>query len=425
MKKDVLKKTLTATALSAAVLAGASSINKNNVKAATNEQPLSGVLTVKYNGRGGVNLLNGSGKYQNKYVYNNQRYKVFAKATIGNRTMYRLGTDSQWIPEDYTDFTGKSASVSANSSSITAVRINYVPGYGINVWDNPITPHWTGKRLSHNTSWRVFGQAIGHDGAVWYNLGGAQWIPSYYTNHPVSAGKAITNTTKSTTGASVSNTSKATSSTTSTSTTKTSGSTTSTSTTKISGSTTSTSTTKSSDSTTKPTTSSSYLVNGVDINSNSGMWSDAEIKAAEQYFLNLVNDWNAKQGNIPSVIDNKLQMCADNRAEENVQSILKTGDLDNHYPNGKPFLLEPYFQGTGASTEVQGMQGSSSGMTPKEFVDAAFDAFIYRDGPSWQHRESLRTGKASELGVNSLTIGIGIRQVRQGGMIKNVIDAVM
>ncbi|WP_211066975.1 hypothetical protein, partial [Lactobacillus jensenii] len=162
--------------------------------------------------------------------------------------------------------------------------------------------------------------------------------------------------------------------------------------------------------------------------SNNGIWTDSERQEAEQYFVQLVNEWNAKQGNtVPFVINSEKQSLAEFRAQQNIESIEKTGDIDDHMPNGVPFLNQPEFKNSKVPvvTEVQGMQGSASGMTPKEFVDAAFDAFIYRDGPSWQHRESLRSGTKEELEVDSLPFGVGIKQVRHNGMIINVIDALI
>lgn len=158
----------------------------NNVSAAT-ETPLNTVLSVKYNGRGKVRLLNGAGKYQNQYVSNKQSFKVFAVATINGRTMYRLGSDKQWIPAEFTNLTPASTDSKANTASTTnAVTIKYVPGYGIAVWTSPNAGQSVikGKVLKHNSSWKYFGTANGRDGYVWYNLGGNQWISSKYTNKP-------------------------------------------------------------------------------------------------------------------------------------------------------------------------------------------------------------------------------------------------
>ncbi|KRL63365.1 C40 family peptidase [Lactobacillus psittaci] len=62
----------------------------------------------------------------------------------------------------------------------SAVTINYVPGYGVNVWSSYNNPTFTGKRLAHGTSWKVFASATDSKGALWYNLGGNQWIQAGY-----------------------------------------------------------------------------------------------------------------------------------------------------------------------------------------------------------------------------------------------------
>ncbi|MCI1290723.1 MAG: hypothetical protein LKG31_04015, partial [Lactobacillus sp.] len=67
----------------------------NNKPSTSSEEKASGIATVTYKGRGGVNLLNAEGKYQNQYVKKGSAWKVFAKKTINGETMYRLGTQSQ------------------------------------------------------------------------------------------------------------------------------------------------------------------------------------------------------------------------------------------------------------------------------------------------------------------------------------------
>jgi hypothetical protein len=75
--------------------------SNTNKPSTSSEEKASGVATVTYKGRGGVNLLNAEGKYQNQYVKKGSAWKVFAKKTINGEPMYRLGTQSQWIPAKY------------------------------------------------------------------------------------------------------------------------------------------------------------------------------------------------------------------------------------------------------------------------------------------------------------------------------------
>lgn len=91
------------------------------------------------------------------------------------------------------------AQVQAATTSV--VTINYVSGYSINVWDSYTTPHFTGKRLAHGTSWKVFATATDAEGQTWYNLGGNQWIMAKYTISgyaPKSATASYGSTTTST-----------------------------------------------------------------------------------------------------------------------------------------------------------------------------------------------------------------------------------
>lgn len=69
------------------------------------ESPISGILTVVYNGKGQVRLTNGEGKYiadsLTTYVPKKANYKIFAKKVINGKTYYRIGTQNQWIPAGY------------------------------------------------------------------------------------------------------------------------------------------------------------------------------------------------------------------------------------------------------------------------------------------------------------------------------------
>ncbi|GBG05276.1 SLAP domain-containing protein [Lactobacillus rodentium] len=67
------------------------------------EESVSGVLTVRYDGKGKVGLTNANGKYTGQYVSKNSRWKVFAKKTINGREFYRIGNQNQWIPADFSE----------------------------------------------------------------------------------------------------------------------------------------------------------------------------------------------------------------------------------------------------------------------------------------------------------------------------------
>lgn len=59
--------------------------------------------------------------------------------------------------------------------------INYVPNYGINVWNAPAGT-FTGQRLTHGTSWKIFKKAVDAQGKVYYNVGKNQWIDGAYVS---------------------------------------------------------------------------------------------------------------------------------------------------------------------------------------------------------------------------------------------------
>ncbi|BDR58992.1 hypothetical protein [Xylocopilactobacillus apicola] len=69
------------------------------------------------------------------------------------------------------------------------VWINYVPGYGINLWLNnnynggaERNPDGSLRKLQHGTAWKYNAVATYADGSQWYQLGTNQWIPSTYAS---------------------------------------------------------------------------------------------------------------------------------------------------------------------------------------------------------------------------------------------------
>lgn len=67
----------------------------------SNRQNYAGAVRVNYQGQGKVRLLNDQGKYVQQYAAKNSTWKVWEKATINDEPMYRIGTQSQWIPAKY------------------------------------------------------------------------------------------------------------------------------------------------------------------------------------------------------------------------------------------------------------------------------------------------------------------------------------
>lgn len=83
-----------------------------------------------------------------------------------------------------------------NSNSVTnqveaataKVKINYIPGYGINIWDSYNNPSFTGNRIKHGEVVNVISTAVDSKGKTWYEIGEGQWIQARYT---VAGGKQV------------------------------------------------------------------------------------------------------------------------------------------------------------------------------------------------------------------------------------------
>lgn len=88
------------------IILGVSAFNGQETQAATNRHPQSGVIRVVYNGRGKVRLLDANGHYVHQYVNRGSRWKIFERGTINGKTMYRLGSQKQWIPAQYASLNG-------------------------------------------------------------------------------------------------------------------------------------------------------------------------------------------------------------------------------------------------------------------------------------------------------------------------------
>ncbi len=67
--------------------------------AAYNRENYVGVATINYQGSGNVRLVNSQGNYTSQYLPKNSTWKVWEKADINHEPMYRVGNQSQWVPE--------------------------------------------------------------------------------------------------------------------------------------------------------------------------------------------------------------------------------------------------------------------------------------------------------------------------------------
>jgi GH25 family lysozyme M1 (1,4-beta-N-acetylmuramidase) len=138
------------------------------------------------------------GKTTGKYLANGSRWKVTAKSEVNGNWWYNLG-GNQWvdgryvmvtgfssIPENKSDDSGSSShngdNLTTGETNYRAVgKINYIPGYGVNLWYGyGNSAKFSGRRLQHGSSWKIFKRAVLDSGKIWYNLGGNQWIDGNY-----------------------------------------------------------------------------------------------------------------------------------------------------------------------------------------------------------------------------------------------------
>ncbi|BDR58991.1 hypothetical protein [Xylocopilactobacillus apicola] len=146
-----------------------------------------GVLWIKYVPGYGVNLwktpgVTGGaetlpdGSYRK--LKHGTAWKYFQTATYPDGSKwYKLG-NNQWVSALYVSLVGNTDD-SWNVQPVTGVGvINYVPGYGVNVWTTPDQKLYT-KKLPDGTAWQFFKIAT-NNGKTMYNLGGNQWVDSQY-----------------------------------------------------------------------------------------------------------------------------------------------------------------------------------------------------------------------------------------------------
>lgn len=107
-----MKKRVVALIFALILAIGLSFLASHNVGAAVKETSMHGKIVVKYSGKGKVRLLNSNGNYINKYVKKNSTHKVYAKATIKKKKMYRIGKN-KWILKKYAKLVKSKASAKA------------------------------------------------------------------------------------------------------------------------------------------------------------------------------------------------------------------------------------------------------------------------------------------------------------------------
>lgn len=106
---------------------------------------------------------------------NGTDWKIDQKSVHADGSVwYRVATD-QWINANDVEVKGSNYVTSVEGM----VKINYIPGYGVNVYNSPATNNkFTGTRLADGTTWRVTSKQI-VDGQTWYKVN-AGWVNGKY-----------------------------------------------------------------------------------------------------------------------------------------------------------------------------------------------------------------------------------------------------
>lgn len=379
---------------------------------AAEESPCHAVLTVKYDGRGQVRLLDGNGTYQNQYLAKNTKWKTFAKAMINNLVCYRLGTDKQWIPSKYSDLSddyspckGEGGYVISTPSMTNREELHTV-GYTVYKGAGKIRlldskGNYMSQYVDKNASYKVFEKGTLNN-RILYRIGtDQQWIPSdYFVLDTTVPSTSITTTPdipsayatptpdvssmSIPTMSDISNVSTTTPSDISTTTTPNMSSTSETATPDTpSVSTTTTSNIPSESVTTTPDT---QISDDYDIYAGQrGMWSPAQVEEAKQEFVRYVNAFRAKKGLKPFTTDvSWLQEGAEVRGNDLLAEYKAKGDISHYRANGQEWDDAFHWTKGALGGENIALVGGSQGKAPKEAAHEIANMFIH-EGPDGGH----------------------------------------
>ncbi|TGD22571.1 hypothetical protein EGT49_08635 [Companilactobacillus suantsaicola] len=102
-------------------------------------------------------------------------WKIDKKSTHSDGSIwYRVATN-QWVSANDVEVKGSNYITSVDGMA----KINYIPGYGVNVYNSPAANNkFTGTRLADGTTWRVTSKQI-VDGQTWYKVN-AGWVNGKY-----------------------------------------------------------------------------------------------------------------------------------------------------------------------------------------------------------------------------------------------------
>lgn len=374
---------------------------------AAEESPCHAVLTVKYDGRGQVRLLDGNGTYQNQYLAKNTTWKTFAKAMINNLVCYRLGTDKQWIPakysdlpDDYSPCKGEGGYV-ISTPSMTNLEELHTVGYTVYNGAGKIRlldskGNYMSQYVDKNASYKVFEKGTLNN-RILYRIGtDQQWIPSDYFVLDTTVPSTSVNTTTDIPSVYATTTTpdipSAYATTTpdipSVSTTTTPDISSTTITPDISS--VSTTTTPDIPSESVTTTPNTPISDDDDIYAGQrGMWTPAQVEEAKQEFVRYVNAFRAKKGLKPFTTDVAwLQEGAEVRGDDILAEYKATGNFTHYRANGKEWDDAFHWTKGALGGENLALVGGSQGEAPKEAAHEIANGFIH-EGPDGGHYQVL------------------------------------
>lgn len=165
--------------LSSSVLTPIAAVNAADAPTSQQVVPKNGVATIHNAGTEGAPVMalsNSSMNPAGHSLANNTQWQIFGTIDLKGTSYTNVG-GNQWVNSMYV---ADAADTPAMTPASFVGRINYVPGYGVRLFQiNGSTVTNTGRYLQHGTTWKVSG-TITINGRGYTNLGGNQWVESQY-----------------------------------------------------------------------------------------------------------------------------------------------------------------------------------------------------------------------------------------------------
>ncbi|WP_172983649.1 C40 family peptidase, partial [Lactobacillus helveticus] len=95
--------------------------------------------------------------------------------------LFKLGAAAALTVTGVSAITSLKTAHAANFTAIKRVKINYLPGKGLNIWTNYNKGKFMGYRAKDGTIWNVAETAVDKKGNLWYKVGTREWIEARYT----------------------------------------------------------------------------------------------------------------------------------------------------------------------------------------------------------------------------------------------------